>query len=147
MKDAKTAIQTSYYSLLDGNVTIDSSAVGVYDKMNVPSADNRTEQWIVLSDWTEVDASDKSSFGSELTFTVHFYDRQEGSRGSRANLYDMVNQVKQEVRTRPNSVDLSPDFDLIWLNIDDENSLPKELTDTHLTFGRQVRFRMQVMQT
>lgn len=146
MKDPKTAIQTSYYSLLDGNVSIDSTNVGVYDKMNVPPADERTDQWIVLSDWTEIDDSDKSSFGSELTFTVHFYDRQEGSRGSRADLYDMVDQAKQQVRTRPNSVDLSPDFKLIWLTVDEENSLPKELTETHLTFGRQIRYRMAVQE-
>ena len=36
MKDPKTAVQTSFYSLLDGNVTIGGSAVGVGDKMNPP---------------------------------------------------------------------------------------------------------------
>jgi len=140
MKDPKTAVQTSFYSLLDGNVTIGGSAVGVGDKMNPPDGYPQ----ITLNDWTEIDDSDKSSFGSELTFTTHVYDRQEQDNGSRADLYDIVGQMKQLVRTRPQSVDLSPDFKLIWLIIDDELSLPKELTDTHITFGRQVRFRMAI---
>ena len=97
-----------------------------------------------MNNWTEIDDSDKSSFGSELTFTTHVYDRQEQDNGSRADLYDIVGQMKQLVRTRPQSVDLSPDFKLIWLIIDDELSLPKELTDTHITFGRQVRYRMAI---
>lgn len=142
MKDAKTVIQTSYYGLLNGNVTIDGSNVPVGDKMNTPDSYPQ----IVLSDWTEVDESDKSSFGSELTFTVHVYDRTEAQSASRADLYDIVGQIKQQVRTRPNSVDLSPDFKLVWLIVDDELSLPKELTETHITFGRQLRFRMNVEQ-
>lgn len=140
MLDAKTAVQMSFYSLLDGNISIDGSNVPVGDKMNTPD----TYPQIVLSDWTEVDDSDKSSFGSELTFTVHVYCRTEAQSASRADLYDIVGQIKQQVRTRPQSVDLSPDFNLVWLIIDDELSLPKELTDTHTTFGRQLRFRMNV---
>lgn len=142
MKDAKKVIQTSFYGLLDGNITIGGSAVPVGDKMNVPGGYPQ----IVLSDWTEVDDSDKSSFGSELTFTVHVYCRTESQSASREDLYSIVNQIKQQVRTRPQSVDLSPDFNLIRLLIDDELSLPKELTDTHITFGRQIRFRMNCEQ-
>lgn len=142
MKDPKKVIQVSFYSLLNGNITIGGSSVPVGDKM----APADTYPQIVLSDWTEVDTSDKSSFINELTFTVHFYDRISGDKGSRANLYDMVGQAKQLVRTRPNSVDLSPDFKLLWLVIDDELSLPKTRTDTHITFGRQVRYRMQIQQ-
>lgn len=140
MKDAKEVIQTSFYGLLDGNVTIGGDAVPVGDKMNPPD----TYPQIVLSDWTEVDDSDKSSFGSELTFTTHYYDQTESQKASRSDLYSMVNQSKQLLRTRPNAVDLSPDFKLIWMIIDDELSLPKELTDTHITFGRQVRYRMSI---
>lgn len=142
MKDPKTAVQTSFYSLLDGNVTIGGSAVPVGDKMSPPDSYPQ----MVLNDWTEVDTSDKTSFINELTFTVHYYDRISGDKGSRANLYGMVGQSKQLVRTRPNSVDLSPDFKLIWLVIDDELSLPKTRTDTHITFGRQVRYRMQIQE-
>ncbi len=140
MKDAKTAIQKSFYSLLDGNISVGGSTVGVGDKMNPPNGYPQ----ITLNDWTEIDDSDKSSFGSELTFTVHVYDRQEQDSGSRADLYDIVNQIKGQVRTRPQSVDLSPDFNLIRLIVDDELSIPKELTDTHITFGRQIRFRMSI---
>lgn len=140
MNDAKTAIQTAYYGLLNGNITIDGANVPVGDKMNPPD----TYPQIILSDWTEIDDSDKSSFGSELTFTVHVYCRTAAQSASRADLYNIVGQIKQQLRTRPNSVDLSPDFKLIWLIVDDELSLPKELTDTHITFGRLIRFRMVV---
>lgn len=138
MKDAKTSVQTSFYSLLDGSVSIDGSDIPVGDKMNVPD----TYPQIVLSDWTEVDDSDKSSFGAELTFSVHVYCKTESQNASRADLYDIVGQIKQQIRTRPNSVNLSPDFKLIRLIVDDELSLPKTKTDTHITFGRQIRFRM-----
>lgn len=143
-KDAKRAVQTSFYSLLDGNITLDGTPVPVGDKIDVPE----TYPQIVLSDWTEVDDSDKSSFGTELTFTVHYYDRfgLNDRNRSRGDLYSMVGQSKQQVRTRPQSVDLSPDFNLVWLKIDQLLSLPKELTDTHETFGQQIRYRMAIEQ-
>lgn len=140
MKDPKTAIQTAYYALLDGQVSYGGSVVPVGDKANVPD----TYPQIVLSDWTEVDDSDKSSFGSELTFTIHIYDRTQSESYSRAGLYDIVGQIKGLLRTRPQSVDLSPDFNLVRLIIDNETSLPKTKTDTHITYRRQVRFRMNV---
>jgi len=142
MKDAKTKLQTAYYSLLNGNVTIDGSAVGIGDKLNPPD----TYPQVIISDWTDTEESDKYHLGSEVTIRLLIYDRQEQDNGSRADLYSISDQIKQIIKARPDPIDLSPNFKNVWTRLDNEVSLPKDLSDTHITFGIQQRFRHEIEQ-
>lgn len=146
MKDVKAQIQTSYFSLLNTKVILAKElwpapirpttdyTVPVYD--NVPST--ATYPYIKLGEWTEVDDSDKSSFGSELTFTVQVVDRYENSI-TRAPLYEACNQLKQIIRSRPIAV-TATGFNVINSIIDNENTF-RELTDTHIYLYNNIRFR------
>src|SRR5690554_1108877 len=135
MKDVKHPLQTAYFTLLNGNVVIPKEVwpapirpasdytVPVYD--NIPA--NVTYPYIKLGEWTEVDDSDKSSFGSDLTLTTQIVDRYSGAI-TRAPLYSAANGMKKIIRARPSPFDLDA-FNVVTTIIDNENSF-KDLTDT-----------------
>jgi hypothetical protein len=135
MKDVKRDLQTAYFSLLNGNV-----GAPVHDF--VPASP--VYPYVALQQWTEVDDSDKSSFGSDVTFGVQIVDRFSGSGGSRLPMYDIANEIKKIIRARPVPFDIF-NWNIINSVVDNETSF-KELTDTHLYVYLNIRFRHRVEQ-
>ena len=134
MKDPKKQLQTEYFTLLSALDT------PVYDF--VP--EDPDYPYIRLGEYTESDYSDKSSFGEDLTITVQVVDRVGGSGGSRAALFDVVDEVKQKIRSRPVPFTLT-DFNVITSTVDNETTF-RELSDTHLYFNTNIRFRHLIEQ-
>ena len=145
MKNIQTPYQTAIYELLDGSITIDGSAIAIYDKMSIPTSADYPH--VVISDWTNVPDNDKDGFNNETTLTMMIYDQVAGAQGSRANIYDIKNQLMQTLIPDVSEPDLSvAGFNLVWGRLDNTNSLPKEKTDTHITFGEMIRFRFWIEQ-
>lgn len=141
--DIKRALQTAYYTLLDGNVTLNGETVPVYDVMSIPGKPNYP--YIALGDFTATDWSDKTSFGETLTFTVTVYDRSD-QIASRGKMYDVIDQIKRIIRARPVPFNLT-NWNVLTSVLDDENFIPKLLEGTHTYFGTQLRFRHVVEYT
>lgn len=142
MKDPKTFLQTKTYSLLSGNVKLDNDVVPVYDQMNVGDE----YPCVILQDWTLSDFSTHTNFGTEPTLTVRIQDKQKQNRGSRANLYDISDQILQLLNKRPKAFTDNNYFHVICVLLDASNSLPKQQTDKYITFGEVVRFRFKLQQ-
>lgn len=139
-KDPKVELQTQYYSLLNGNVDVDG-VIPVYD--GVPGKDAEYP-YIAIGEYTQVDDSDKSSFGEDLTVTLVIADRFINSSVSRRRLFSIVSKVKEIIRARPNPFDLAS-FNVITSVVDNQNTF-KQLTDTYLYVYEQLRFRHLIEQ-
>ena len=139
MKDVKRDLQTDYFSLLTG-IVIDGYNVPVYD--DVP--EDATYPYIKLGEWTEVDFSDKTSFGGDVTLTVQIVDRFQGTV-SRAKMYDVVNEVKQIIRSRPAPFNLVG-WNILTSVVDNETTF-RQLTDTFVYVYSNIRFRHLAEQT
>lgn len=146
MKDAKRTIQTRYFDLLNGNVIIPKElfpvpvrpatdyTVPVYD--NIPT--NATYPYIKLQEWTEVDFSTKTSFGSELTFTVQIVDRYTQAV-TRSPMYYVLSRLKEIIRARPVPFG-DGEFNVISSVVDNETTF-RQMTDTYVYLYNNVRFR------
>jgi len=140
MKSPATQLQTSYYSLLNGNVSYDSTTVPVYT--TVP--ETPTYPYIHLGQYTETDDSTKSDFGNECTFSLTIVDRFGGNFGSEASIYSIWNDLKQIIRTRPIGLSLT-DFSVLTSVVD--NSITREeKTETYLYKIMECRFRHLIRQ-
>ncbi len=133
MKDVKRDLQTDYFSLLTG-IVIDGYTVPVYD--DVPQ--DATYPYIKLGEWTEVDFSDKTSFGGDVTLTVQIVDRFQGTV-SRGKMYDVLDEVKQIIRSRPAPFNLVG-WNILTSVVDNETTF-RQLTDTFVYVYSNIRFR------
>ena len=136
MKDVKWELQQAYYTLLtDAGLT-------VYERDGTPSEPEFP--YVELSDITEIDDSDKSSFGSEVTYLLIVRDRVT-SRGSKQTILSVLNTVKQTIRARPVTFNITG-WNVISSVVDSESTLPKILEETYTYFGHQIRFRHIIQQ-
>jgi hypothetical protein len=134
-KDSTTELQVAYYTLLNTNVTLSGNPVAVYDE--VPA--NGTYPHIQFNDTTLSDNSTKTTFMDDVTFSLSVVDRFSLDNGSRANLNNVVNQVKQIIRARPVPFSLT-NFNVINSVVETDLSR-KEKTSTYTYFIRELRFR------
>lgn len=141
MNDPKTLIQTAYFTLLNGNLTYNSVNVPVYDR--VP--DNAVYPHVAIGHYTSTDDSDKSSFGENMTVTLHVVDRYINSSGSRKAINSVTGQIKQIIRVRPVPISIAG-FNVGTSYIDNESS-NEEKTDTYLYIYNNIRFRHLIEQT
>lgn len=135
MKATATPLQQAYFDLLDGNITIDGSAVTLYDQ--VPQ--DETYPYIQIDTQTAVDWSDKTSQGQEKTQTLWLVDRFSGAFGSREDINDMEDQVSQIICARPVPFDIDG-FNVITSLLDLSN-FSRERTDTYTYLRIEMRFR------
>ncbi len=140
MKDVKTSLQGAYYTLLNGNITYSGSNVPVYDVMNVPQEPDYPH--VLITDYTQIDDSDKTSFGEELTIDLEVIDRAT-QRASRAGLFSVINQVKQIIRVRPEAFSVSG-WNIFNTILDTEITIPKEFDGTYIYFGSRLTFRHSI---
>ena len=140
MKDVKADLQSAYYSLLNGNVSYSGSNVPVYDVNNVPQGPDYPH--ILITDFTQIDDSDKSSFGEEITVDLEVIDRAT-QRASRAGLFSVVNQIKQIIRVRPEAFSVSG-WNIFNTILDTEITIPKEFDGRYIYFGTRLTFRHSI---
>lgn len=142
MKDVKADLQEAYYSLLNTNVSYSGSNVSVYDVMNIPEDPDYPH--ILITDYTQIDDSDKSSFGEEITVDLEVIDRSV-QRASRAGLFSVINQIKQIIRVRPEAFSVSG-WNIFNTILDTEITIPKEFDGTYIYFGTRLTFRHSIEQ-
>lgn len=131
-----TELQTAYFQALQG-ITFNGVSVPVYDF--VPA--DAVYPYIRIGEFTQVDNSDKSDYGSEITVQIQVVDRFGASGGSRVPINEIANQVKQIVRPNPFSLD---NHNVVTCLLDNETSF-RELTDTFFYVYLDMRFRHQTV--
>ena len=140
MKDVKSSLQTAYYSLLNGNISYSGNDVPVYDVENVPQ--DPVYPHILITDYTQIDDSDKSSFGEEITVDLEVIDRSI-QRASRAGVFSVVSQIKQIIRARPEALSATG-WNIFNTILDTEITIPKEFDGTYTYFGSRITFRHSI---
>lgn len=147
MKDVKLGLQAEYYRLLNGNVTVpaevypapvrpdDDYVVPVYD--SIPT--DATFPYIKIQEWTEVDFSDKTTFGGNVTLTLQIVDRYEGTASPRSVMYTVLEGVKEIIRSRPLSFNVDG-WNIITSVVDGEDTI-REMDATHTYIYTNIRFR------
>lgn len=145
MKNVQKPFQIAIYSLLSGNITINGAAVPVYDKMSIPT--NAEYPHVVINDWTISTENLKDTFNSNSTLSFNIYDRFQTNVASRANLYDIKDQIMRTLFPSPGNESISANgFHLVWGKVENTLSLPKEQTDNYITIGELLRIRMFIEQ-
>lgn len=137
-KDSTTELQVAYYTLLNTNVTLSGSSIPVYDE--VPAS--ATYPHIQFGNTTLSDDSTKSSFQDDATFSLSVVDRFSIDSGTRSRINNIVNQIKQIIRTRPVPFNLT-NFNVIT-SVVDNDVFRKENTSTYTYFIREIRFRHKI---
>lgn len=140
MNDVKTDLQGAYYTLLNGNITYSGSTISVYDIMNVPQDPDYPH--ILITDYTQIDDSDKSSFGEEITVDLEIIDRAT-QRASRSGIFSIVNQIKNIIRVRPEAFS-EAGWNIFNTILDTEIAIPKEFDGNYIYFGSRVTFRHSI---
>lgn len=147
MRDVKYDLHSAYSTLLTGSVIVPKEiwplpirpdndyVVPVYD--SIPA--NATFPYIKLQEWTEVDYSDKTSFGSDLTFTLQIVDRYQGTAAPKAVRNVITSKLKQIIRARPVPFDIF-NWNIISSVVDNETTF-QEMDDTHTYVYNNIRFR------
>ncbi|MDR9419457.1 hypothetical protein [Gracilimonas sp.] len=135
MNDTGIPLQTSYFDLLDGNIT-----GSLYD--TVPASPSYP--YTQIDDRTMTDYTDKSNLGQEVTQTVWVVDRFAESVGSRSDLYTITDEILGIIRARPNPFNLTG-FNVITSTLDLAN-FSRERTETHTYFRMEIRFRHLIEQ-
>lgn len=140
MIDPGLLLQTEYYRLLNGQITYAGNVVPVYD--TVPA--NATYPYIEIGDKTDIDFSNKSTQGNEVTQGISVVDRFQASTGGRNSTYFISNEIMQILTARPNP------FVVEGLNVITsvlDNSLTRqELTATYHYRIIELRFRHMIEQ-
>jgi hypothetical protein len=140
MIDPGLLLQTEYFSLLNGQVTYAGSIVPVYD--TVPA--NATYPYIQIGDKTDIDFSNKSTQGNEVTQGISVVDRFQASTGGRNSVYSISNALMQILTARPNPFNIE-ELNVITSVLD--NSLTRqELTSTYHYRIVELRFRHLIEQ-
>lgn len=141
MIDPGTALQTAYFTLLNGQISYGGNIVPVYD--TVPA--NATYPYIQIAEKTDVDFSNKTTQGNEVTQGISIVDRFQASTGGRASTYAISSLVMAKVTARPVPFSISG-LNVITSVLD--NSLTRqELTQTYHYRIVELRFRHLIEQT
>lgn len=115
MNEAFHHIRKKFIDALDGNVTLNSSNVPIYNR--VPSNANTPFIKIYSHEQDEIDQN-ASSFTSELITKIECITSFQGDDGGEYDLNRIVDQVLNNIRSRTN-VDLSSDnFNVYTTTID-----------------------------
>ena len=138
MRDAINILKVKYYAALNGNVTINSATVPIYDGM---APDDAATPYIVLGDTTDVDESDKTHDGHNVTILVDCVDSAQGKGIDTTDINSMADQVLQQVRTRSASyLDLSSTFKMVTANLVLNQSLIEQ-SESQKYIRRLIRIR------
>lgn len=137
MKDPKADLLKAYFDLLDGNITFGGNTIKVYDVNGVPQEPDYPH--ILLTDFTQIDESDKTVFAEEITFDIEVIDRAR-QRASRSGVFSIVNQIKGIVRVRPEAFSIT-DWNIYNTILDTEITIPKEFDGSYIYFGSRITFR------
>jgi len=138
MNDPGEALRKGYYTALNGNITVNSANVPVYDR--VPN--NIGYPFIKLSTQTTTDISDKTAFMTNNTIVIDIVTGYDGNDGGKADSDDIANQVLGLIRTRSSGyIDLTADgFNIVTTTLDSSNTI-EENKDTHYIYRRVLTFR------
>ena len=123
-----------YYSILNGNITLNGQPLPVVDDM--ASAPQSTP-YILLGDRTSFQRQDKSGFLSEITLLVDVVVK--GDNFGQGDAEDAANQIMALINS-DNNPDLSPDFKVVTTSIQSTNNL-STLSPTDRIFRTLIRFR------
>jgi len=132
-KDSTTELQQAYYSLLDAALS-----VPIYDQ----PPENATYPHVQFNDTTLTDASSKSDFIDDVTFSLSVVDRYALDSGTRTYINAIVNTIKETIRTRTDVFNLTS-FDVISTVVDND-IFRQEFTQTYIYWIREIRFRHKI---
>ena len=128
MKEVKNQLQTKIFELLT------DAGLSVYDVAPVDAE----YPFVEVGETSENENVDKDNYGQDVTFTFHIRDRFQGSAGSRANLYDIADKLKQALRVRPGEFMTLDDFYVTRQTLESED-FTKVADDTYLYFNLHTR--------
>ena len=153
MNDIKYALPAAYIGLLKDAMTVPKETwpvpvrpaadytVPVYD--SVPAAP--TYPYVKVGEWTEVDYSDKTAFGSEVTLTLQIVDRYSGTAAPKAVRNVVTGLVKQIIRSRPVPFAITG-WNVLTSVVDNETTFT-DMDQTHTYVYNLIRFRHLCEQT
>ena len=133
MRDPSLALRKAYFEALDGMV---------YDVPVFNRPPNREKYpFILLSNQTAVDISDKTSYCWECTILVDIVTGFDGDFGGGMQADEIGEEVIGIIRTRAEGyLDLGAELQVVTTTIDDVSSIDSQ-SQTHYIYRKLIRFR------
>lgn len=136
MKFPLSALQAAYYTALNGNISVNSTNIPVYD--HVP--EDAEPDFIRIGEMTAIEAPDKSNYGWDVTVLLDVVTDYTGKK----RLQDIINEITKIIRLRSdNLLSLGASWNHYKTMVDNMNTL-EELTDTGKLYRGLIRFRHEI---
>jgi len=135
MKDAGYELRKAYYDRLN-NITVNATTIPFYDI--VPTT--ASEPYMYVSDYTANDFGDKTTYGQEVTITLHVVTRQGNTEGGRKDNDDVANEIIEQIRTRSQNYLSLTNHYIITTTLDNTTSIVEGVEGGKIV-RRLIRFR------
>lgn len=144
MKDVTKALRKKYFELLNNNVIINGAAVPVYYKY-IPNIIN-TAYYIVLTTVSNTIISTKQSRITDTSLQIGIYTKDTTANAG-AIADEIAEQVKDIIIPFPvnNRIDLSPDFQVVVLKPDGDQSPDALQIDDTIFINRFLTFTHKIL--
>lgn len=106
MKEAGTAVRTSVFSALNGNVIVGTSPVGIFDGKYEAITGIDEGLWIIIGEQQSTDKSLKNFFASEENIELIIANKTKNAAG-REMVENVADEVMQIVLPTPATTGLS----------------------------------------
>jgi hypothetical protein len=141
LKDPAQVLGTKYYTLLNGQVTVDGETIRVFSVEPKNTGGNR----ILITENSTIEDSIKDSYMTDVTQEVEIIT-EFSERGTKEKEYKISNAIMQIIKSSFAGGMSLTGFDVINTDLDNAIDIPS-LDDTKKVFRRVLRFRHTIDQT
>ena len=142
MRDVNAAIRKKYYELLNGNLFVDNTAIPVYSDY-IPNIVN-ADCYLIIQVISNTSIVTKTSHITNTSVQFSFFTKDIiANAGKKRDT--LVSQFYQIIFPYPNSkIDLEPDFQVVFMNLDNDNNLSPLQTDNAIYLNRYITFSHKI---
>lgn len=142
MKDVNGAIRKKYFELLNGHLAVDGSSIPVYSDYlpNVIAADC----YVVITVISNSSIATKTSHITDTSVQIGIFTKDTvANPGQKRD--DIAGQIYSTIYPKSNSkISLEPDFQVVFMNLDNDNNLSPFQTDTAVYLNRYLTFSHKI---
>lgn len=143
MKDVNSALRKKYFELLNGHLVIDGQAIPVYSDY-IPNVINADCYLIVSIVSSSTAIATKTSHITDTSVQFGIFTKDTvANPGKKRD--DIAGQIYSIVFPKPNSkIDLEPEFQVVFMNLENDNNLSALRTDNAVYLNRYITFSHKI---
>lgn len=142
MKDVNYPIRKKYFELLNGNLIYNNAAVSVYNKY-LPSVISASS-YVVINTISNTIIATKNSHITNTSVQLSIFTKDTTANDGKA-VDSIADQIYQIIYPTPNSkISLEPDFQVVFMQPENDNSQTALQTNTAIYLNRFITFSHRI---